>query len=219
MLDVTAFTATVSSSGRRSRFRAGIATLVLAAMSIWCGGPALAACTTSPPLDGLFLDVGALRPFNVKLVQDGGSRIFRDEKTGAAQGYFQMRTWEAGDAANAIGRVTDIRISFKSEAEAKEYVGGHEAFLSEGAPLDSEILIDGIMIRAFGPRNAKAMAYAESLELPKDAITAYSYVFVHQNVVAKVFVVNGMKASPIATARSLLPVARSALSRLKASCA
>ncbi|WP_315705337.1 MULTISPECIES: hypothetical protein [unclassified Bradyrhizobium] len=174
-------------------------------------------CPVAPPWDSTFLAENDLGPLGLSK-----SSVTRPPIAAATkyddQSNWQMRVWGNQDPKSLWGDVRDIRLFFVSADLAARYFETHQEFLSEGAPLESEMTLDEVPIRIFGPRNAKAAALARSLGIPEEKFTGYAFIFQFKNLVAKLFILRGMESEERVSSRSYIPLAKAVLKKLREAC-
>jgi hypothetical protein len=177
-------------------------------------------CPTSPPFDGMLLSASDFSGSPMKLSLDEPYIASSPSSPVSPARYSQRKVWQSNDSLSPVWQLFDIRLIFNSDLEASEFIKTQTRinFLSEGAPKESEILVDGVNVTIYGPRNKKIIDMAATLGIPADKFKGYSYIFQHQNVVSKVFIYKKIDTVLPMTSRSVLPLVATAINKIKTFC-
>ncbi len=137
--------------------------------------------------------------------------IFQSEAAG-------NRNWFSASSADQLWNVRDIRLRFATTQEAQRYLAEKLSELSEDSPELEPALIDGVSVRVFGPRNAKAEFIAKATKQSLDKLNGYAYVFAIGPTVGDVFLYQGTN-SPVKLKRlDHVEIVRAAIDRVKKLC-
>jgi hypothetical protein len=138
--------------------------------------------------------------------------IFQSEAAG-------NRNWFSASSADQLWNVRDIRLRFATAEQARHYLAEKLAELSEDAPEMEPTEVDGVSVRVFGPRNAKAEFIAKATGQSVDKLNGYAYVFAVGPTVGGVLLYQGT-TSPVKLKRlDHIEILRAAIDRVKGLCA
>lgn len=137
--------------------------------------------------------------------------VFRSEAAGE-------RAWFSSSTADQLWGVRDLRFRFANAAQAQRYLAEKLGELSDDTPEVEPAEIDGVAVRIFGPRNAKAEFFAKATGKKLESIVGYTYVFAVGPTVAKVLLTQGSTAPAKLKRLDHAEVVRAAIVRVKALC-
>jgi len=128
------------------------------------------------------------------------------------------RVWFSSNTADALWGVRDLRLRFATTRQAEHYLAEKLGELSDESPEVESAEIDGVAVRIFGPRNAKAEFFAKATGQPVEGIVGYTYVFAVGPTVGKVLLSQGGKAKTKLKRMDHVEVVRAAIARVKSLC-
>ena len=128
------------------------------------------------------------------------------------------RSWYSSNGEDQLWNVRDVRYRFASDAQARRYLAEKLAELSDDAPELEPAEIDGVPVRVFGPRNARAEFFAKATRQPVVKIVGYTYIFAVGPTVAKVLLYQGGKSPTPLKRMDHAEVVRAAIARVKSLC-
>jgi hypothetical protein len=137
--------------------------------------------------------------------------VFQSEAVGE-------RVWFSSNTADALWGVRDLRLRFATTRQAEHYLAEKLGELSDESPELEPAEIDGVAVRIFGPRNAKAEFFAKATGQPVEGIVGYTYVFAVGPTVGKVLLSQGGKAKTKLKRMDHIEVVRAAIARVKNLC-
>ncbi len=138
--------------------------------------------------------------------------VFQSEAVGE-------HVWFSSNTADQLWGVRDVRLRFATAQQAQHYLAEKLGELADDVPEVEPAEIDGVAVRVFGPRNAKAEFFAKATKQPVEKIIGYAYVFAVGPTVAKVLLSQGSNSPVKLKPMDHVEVVRAAIARVKTLCA
>lgn len=126
--------------------------------------------------------------------------------------------WFSSNTADQLWSVRDLRLRFATTQQAERYLAEKLGELTDDTPEVEPAEIDGVAVRVFGPRNAKAEFFAKATGKKVDTIVGYTYVFAVGPTVAKVLLSQGGNAPAKLKRMDHVEVVKAAIARVKGLC-
>jgi hypothetical protein len=149
-----------------------------------------AACTS--PNANIFIPASYLT--NLSLKQDSPIRAATvTDSSGRllSPAFAWIKVWYSNSEGDTVASIRDIKIALPTHNDALEYVAAASRQFSEGAPEAAHYQYKGTDVTVYGPRPAGPSPFGNAIS----PITAYAYVSVTDNVISKVFVMQGFQAT------------------------
>ncbi|HEX8957002.1 MAG TPA: hypothetical protein VF798_12040 [Burkholderiaceae bacterium] len=128
------------------------------------------------------------------------------------------RAWFSANTADQLWSVRDLRLRFATTQQAERFLAEKLGELSDDVPEVEPAEIDGVAVRIFGPRNAKAEFFARATGKKAETIVGYTYVFEVGPTVAKVLLSQGGNSHTKLKRMDHAEVVRAAIARVKGLC-
>jgi len=165
-----------------------------------------------------FLGADALPGFSLLQSNTRPVATAHDEK-----GVFQSeaagnRNWFSASSSDQLWNVRDVRLRFATAEQAHRYVAEKLSELTEDTPELEPAEIDGVSVRVFGPRNAKAEFIAKATGQSLDKLNGYAYVFAVGPTVGDVFLYQGTNSAVKLKRLDHIEIVRAAIARVKGLC-
>ncbi len=165
-----------------------------------------------------FISAGELQGFSLLQSNTRPVATAHDEK-----GVFQSeaagnRNWFSASPADQLWNVRDVRLRFATSQQAEHYLAEKLSELTEDAPEMEPAEIDGVSVRVFGPRNAKAEFIAKATGQAVDKLNGYAYVFAVGPTVGDVFLYQGTNSPAKLKRLDHADIVLAAIERVKRLC-
>lgn len=106
-----------------------------------------------------------------------------------------IKVWYSNNQGDTVASIRDIKVALPTHDDAMKYLALSPRQFSEGAPEAAHYQYKGADITVYGPRPAGPSPFGNAIP----PITAYTYVSVTENVISKIFVMQGMRATTALT--------------------
>ena len=165
-----------------------------------------------------FIDAHDLPGLSLLLSAPPSPAVAHDE-----HGVFQSeaageRVWFSSNTADPLWSVRDLRLRFATAQQAQHYLAEKLGELADEVPEVEPAEIDGVAVRIFGPRNAKAEFFAKATGQPVEGVVGYTYVFAVGPTVGKMLLSQGSKAKTKLKRMDHVDIVRAAIARVKGLC-